>query len=75
MDQIFCEEIVFELPRAQAMRCYHTTKTMAEAFAMACEFVGLELIEYDSCQFMTMPGSAVTTITGHGRLWRQRLQR
>lgn len=61
-DQIFLEQLDFEISLEQGFRCIHTTKSMASGARAACEIVGLELIDYESCVFTPQQGG----IQNHG---------
>ena len=75
LDQIFADTVEFVVPVEVARRCLFATKSIGEAFTQACAYVGLELIEFDSVRFLTLPHGEVTTVTGHSRLWRERIAR
>jgi hypothetical protein len=50
-DLLFLEELDFGISLVDGARCLNTTKSMRDAAASACELVGLELVDYDSCVF------------------------
>lgn len=74
-DAIFAEEVSFRLPNAVARRCTATTTTMEEAFRQALEYMGFELLDYDSCHFQSIPLTDETHVVGHSRHWRERMMR
>lgn len=75
MDQLFIDQLDFTLPKDAVRNVVSCAPTMAEALRRACELVGIELLEYDSGHFVTMPRADTTMVTLRSKAWRDRVQR
>lgn len=63
-DQIICDTVDFVVPRTMLSTTHRTT--MAEQFAAACEFVGIELIEYHAARFIPVQDKVAVQFRGDG---------
>jgi hypothetical protein len=51
-DLLFIETLDFSLPLTKGEMCVRTARAMSEAALLACQLVGIELVDYESVLFV-----------------------